>query len=94
MKMQVVPPQVGFSGRNSLHSRTAREGDTRVNEGARLSGEGKTRAKRARTSGEAVVQAVPAPISLQFLCPHPPLLFSAPNQNRHATQATLRLATL
>ena len=28
-----------------------------------------------------------APISLRFLCPHQPLLLSAPNQNRHATQA-------
>ena len=28
-----------------------------------------------------------APISSRFLCPRPPLLFSAPNQNRHATQA-------
>ena len=30
----------------------------------------------------------PAPISSRFLCPRPPLLFSAPNQNRHATQAS------
>ena len=29
-----------------------------------------------------------APISSRFLCPRPPLLLSAPNQNRHATQAT------
>ena len=28
------------------------------------------------------------PISLRFLCPCPPLLLSAPNQNCHATQAT------
>ena len=28
------------------------------------------------------------PISLRFLCPRPPLLLSAPNQNCHATQAT------
>ena len=27
------------------------------------------------------------PISSQFLCPRPPLLFSAPIHNRHATQA-------
>ena len=26
-------------------------------------------------------------ISSRFLCPSPPLLLSAPNQNRHATQA-------
>ena len=30
----------------------------------------------------------PAPISSRFLCPRPPFLLSAPNQNRHATQAT------
>ena len=30
-----------------------------------------------------------APISSRFLCPRPPLLLSAPNQNRHATQASL-----
>ena len=29
----------------------------------------------------------PAPISSRFLYPRPPLLLSAPNQNRHATQA-------
>ena len=29
----------------------------------------------------------PAPISSRFLCPRPPLLLSAHNQNRHATQA-------
>ena len=28
------------------------------------------------------------PISSRFLCPRLPLLLSAPNQNRHATQAT------
>ena len=28
-----------------------------------------------------------APISSRFLCPRPPLFLSAPNQNRHATQA-------
>ena len=36
---------------------------------------------------QAVFQVAPAPISSRFLCPRPPLLFSAPNQNRHATQA-------
>ena len=30
-----------------------------------------------------------APISSRFLCPRPPLLVSAPNQNRHATEASL-----
>ena len=34
----------------------------------------------------------PAPISSRFLCPRPPLLLSSPNQNRHATQATCKLA--
>ena len=32
-------------------------------------------------------KVAPTPISLRFLCPRPPLLLSAPNQNRHATQA-------
>ena len=32
-------------------------------------------------------QVAPAPISSWFLCPRPPLLFSAPNQNCHAAQA-------
>ena len=30
-------------------------------------------------------------VSSRFLCPRPPLLLSAPNQNRHATQANQRL---
>ena len=30
-----------------------------------------------------------APISSRFLCPRPTLLLSAPNQNRHATQASM-----
>ena len=34
----------------------------------------------------------PAPISSRFLCPRPPLLLSAPNQNRHATQAMTSVA--
>jgi len=38
---------------------------------------------------QAVFQVAPTPISLQFLCSHPPLLLSTPNQNRHATQANL-----
>ena len=41
------------------------------------------RARSARTSGKVAS----APISSRFLCPRPPLLLSAPNQNRHATQA-------
>ena len=42
-----------------------------------------------RTSGDAArkIKTAPAPISSPFLCPRPPLLLSAPNQNRHATQA-------
>ena len=36
---------------------------------------------------QAVFQVASAPISSRFLCPRPPLLLSAPNQNRHATQA-------
>ena len=38
-------------------------------------------------SVQAVFQVAPTPISSRFLCPSPPLLLSAPNQNRHATQA-------
>ena len=30
-------------------------------------------------------------ISSRFLCPRPPLLLSAPNQNRHATQASFTM---
>ena len=43
----------------------------------------------ARMSGEAARKVAPAPVSSRFLCPRPPLLFSALNQNRHATQATI-----
>ena len=38
-------------------------------------------------------QAASAPISSRFLCPRPPLLLSAPNQNRHATQARIMLCS-
>ena len=41
----------------------------------------------APLSVQAVFQFAPAPISSWFLCPRPPLLFSAPNQNCHAAQA-------
>ena len=44
--------------------------------------------KRVAKRPEKLKKVVPAPISSRFLCPRPPLLFSAPNQNRHATQAT------
>ena len=40
--------------------------------------------KRAQSSRER--GGNPAPISSRFLCPRPPFLFSAPNQNRHAIQ--------
>ena len=43
--------------------------------------------KKAPLSVQAVFQVAPAPISSWFLCPRPPLLFSAPNQNCHAAQA-------
>ena len=41
---------------------------------------------------QAVFQVAPASISSWFLCPHPPLLLGAPNQNRHDTQAGFHLA--
>ena len=46
--------------------------------------------KNAREpEGEAArkIFVAPAPISSRFLCPCPPIPLSAPNQNRHATQA-------
>ena len=53
--------------------------------------------RAVRTSGEAArkIKISPAPISSRFLCPRPPLLFSALNQNlqnRHATQARTDVA--
>ena len=50
----------------------------------RRSSEIRTRSARERA---AKPQVASAPISSRFLCPRPPLLLSAPNQNRHATQA-------
>ena len=48
---------------------------------------------RARSARERAAkprdQVASAPISSRFLCSRPPLLLSAPNQNRHATQAML-----
>ena len=41
----------------------------------------------ANFAREARVQVASVPISSRFFCPRPPLLLSAPNQNRHATQA-------
>ena len=48
--------------------------------------------KKSPASVQAVFQVAPASISSWFLCPHPPLLLSAPNQNRHDTQAGFHLA--
>ena len=51
--------------------------------------------RSGRRSGEAArkiktkFQVASAPISSRFVCPRPPLLLSAPNQNRHATQASM-----
>ena len=50
----------------------------------------KPRNSRARTSGKAA-RKIKTPISSRFLCPRPPLLLSAPNQNRHATQASVEV---
>ena len=44
--------------------------------------------QKSPPSVQAVFQVAPAPFSSRFLCPRPPLLLSAPNQNRHATQAS------
>ena len=60
--------------------------------GTLLSGEAiKSRAKPSRTSGEASreikISLLPPPISSRFLCPRPPFLLCAPNQNRNASQA-------
>ena len=46
----------------------------------------KTRNPRAERAWR-IVEA--APISFRFLCPSPPLLLCAPNQNHHATQANI-----
>ena len=43
--------------------------------------------RRSREKKKTKKQVARAPISSRFLCPHQPLLLSAPNQNRHATQA-------
>ena len=45
------------------------------------------RENERRSREKNFFQIASAPISSRFLCPRPPLLLSAPNQNRHATQA-------
>ena len=50
---------------------------------AKFAREARENERRSRKKNKVA----PAPISSQFLCPRPPLLLSAPNQNRHATQA-------
>ena len=45
------------------------------------------RRSREKNKNRRVFQVASAPISSRFLCPRPTLLLSAPNQNRHATQA-------
>ena len=52
--------------------------------------ERRSREIRARSAREraAKPRGASAPIFSRFLCPRPTLLLSAPNQNRHATQAT------
>ena len=45
--------------------------------------------QKSPPSVQAVFQVASAPISSRFLCPGLPLLLSAPNQNRHARQASL-----
>ena len=55
--------------------------------------ERRSREIRARSARERAAKprekVASAPISSRFVCPRPPLLLSAPNQNRHATQAIL-----
>ena len=73
------------------HARTsgeARENERRSREKKRWRTD---RLKNAPPSVQAVFQVAPAPISSRFLCPRRPLLLSAPNQNRHATQANVRV---
>ena len=54
-----------------------------------LSSRAHERRSREIRSRSARERAAPAPISSRFLCPCPPLLLSAANQNRHATQARI-----
>ena len=50
----------------------------------RNSREARENERRSREKNKKVASA---PIFSRFLCPRPLLLLSAPNQNRHATQA-------
>ena len=52
-------------------------------EAAKFAREARENERRSREKNKVAS----APISSRFLCPRPPLLLSAPNQNRHATQA-------
>ena len=45
------------------------------------------RLKKAPRPCRRFFKLLPPQSHSRFLCPRPPLLFSAPNQNRHATQA-------
>ena len=53
---------------------------------AKFAREARENERRSREKNKNVASA---PISSRFLCPRPPLLLSAPNQNRHATQASV-----
>ena len=55
---------------------------------AKFAREARENERRSREKNKN--QVASAPISSRFLCPRPPLLLDAPNQNRHATQATLQ----
>ena len=70
-----------------IHARSARERAAKPRE--KTLGYGPT--QKSPPSVQAVFQVAPAPISSRFLCPRRPLLLSAPNQNRHATQANVRV---
>ena len=59
---------------------------------AKFAREARENERRSREKNKN--QVASAPISSRFLCSRPPLLLSAPNQNRHATQARLRVKIL
>ena len=70
-----------------IRARSAREGAAKPREKTLAYGP----TQKGPLSVQAVFQVAPAPISSRFLCPRRPLLLSAPNQNRHATQANVRV---